>query len=64
MGNINYPAQEIKEQNTSPDGGEMFNNVKRLRSGDGSWRFEKGALIISDENGVDRVLIGFLKDGF
>lgn len=44
--------------------GQMLNNIKRLSAGDGSWRFERGALIISDENGVDRVLVGFLKDGF
>jgi len=39
--------------------GEILNNVKRLSIGDGSLRMERGAMIISDESGTDRVLIGF-----
>jgi len=47
---------EVKE---TPVGGQIMNNVKRLSVGDGSLRIEGGAMIISDENGVDRVLIGY-----
>lgn len=54
------PATTIE----TPVSGHDLSNVKRLRSGDGSWRFEKGALIVSDENGIDRVLIGYLEDKF
>lgn len=58
-------VEQVQPTSDTPDtDGQMLNNIKRLSSGDGSWRFERGALIISDENGVDRVLVGFLKDGF
>ena len=43
----------------TPPGGEILNNVKRISVGDGSLRIEGGAIIVSDENGVDRVLIGY-----
>jgi len=61
MGEINIEPTPI---NANEQSGEIFNNVKRLRAGDGSWRFEGGALIITDENGIDRVLIGYLENGF
>lgn len=57
MGEINIEPQPLKDE--SNDTVQILNNIKRLRSGDGSWRFEKGALIITDETGVDRVLIGY-----
>ncbi len=44
--------------------GQVLKNVKQLTIGDGSVRIEGGALIISDETGVDRVHIGYLKDGY
>ena len=64
MGEINLEEQPIKQTNQSQYAGEIFNNVKRLRAGNGSWRFENGALIITDETGTDRILIGFLENGF
>jgi len=57
MGEINIESQPLLDE--SQDNAQILNNVKRLRSGDGSWRFERGALIITDETGTDRVLIGF-----
>lgn len=42
----------------------VMQHVKEMRVGDGSVRIKDGALIVSDETGQDRVLIGFLKDGF
>lgn len=56
--------EQVQPQIDQDDAGTALNNVKRLKSGDGTWRFERGALIITDENGIDRVLIGFLKNGF
>lgn len=44
--------------------GQVLKNVKQLTIGDGSVRIEKGALIITDETGTDRVLLGFLEDAF
>lgn len=63
MGTFDIPQVE-PEAKTTAVGGESLENIKRLRAGDGSWRFEGGALIISDESGIDRVLIGYQKDGF
>ena len=56
------PAYDPNSQNVS--GGQEIKNVKRMIIGDGRVRIENGALIIRDENGIDRVLIGFLKNGF
>lgn len=42
----------------------VMQHVKEMRVGDGSVRIKDGALIVSDETGQDRVLIGFLKSGF
>lgn len=44
--------------------GEILKNVKEMTIGDGKVRIKDGAIIISDETGTDRVLIGYLKDGF
>lgn len=56
----NFTIEETNQlEDNSNDDIQVLNNLKRLRSGDGSWRFEKGALIITDETGTDRVLIGF-----
>lgn len=42
----------------------QITNVKKLTIDGGDVRIENGALVVSDETGLDRVLIGFLKDGF
>lgn len=47
-----------------PDTGAVIKNLKELKISDGKVRIVGGAIIISDENGVDRVLIGYQKDGF
>lgn len=44
--------------------GEVLKNVKEMSIGDGKVRIKDGALIISDETGTDRVLIGYLEGGF
>ena len=44
--------------------GELLKNVKELTIGDGSVRIKDGAIIITDETGTDRVLIGLGKDLF
>ena len=49
---------------TSESNGGAYKNVKELKVGDGKLRLVDGAIIISDETGIDRVLIGFLKNGF
>lgn len=41
-----------------------ISNAKKLTIDGGSVRIEHGALIVSDETGIDRVLIGYLEDGF
>lgn len=61
MGELNVESTPLLDEG---DKQQIFNNVKRISVGDGSLRIEGGALIVSDENGVDRVLIGYLKDGF
>lgn len=42
----------------------VMQHVKEMRVGDGSVRIKDGALIVSDETGIDRIIIGFLKDKF
>lgn len=44
--------------------GQVLKNVKQMTIGDGSVRIEGGALIISDETGTDRVIIGYLPSAF
>lgn len=44
--------------------GSYLRNLKELRISDGKVRIENSAMIISDETGMDRVLIGYLKDAF
>lgn len=44
--------------------GSYLRNLKELRISDGKVRIENSAMIISDETGVDRILIGFLANGF
>lgn len=51
-------------QINSPNPGEVLKNVKELKIADGKVRIKDGAIIISDETGTDRVIIGRLEDGF
>lgn len=44
--------------------GSYLKNLKGLRMSDGKVRIENDAFIVSDETGIDRVIIGFLKDAF
>ncbi len=53
------PQLEEKENQ-----GSVMKNVKEFSLADGSVRIKGGAIIISDETGIDRVLIGFSKNGF
>lgn len=53
------PEKFEKDQNVG-----QITNVKKLTIDGGDVRIEHGALIVSDETGLDRVLIGYLKDGF
>ena len=62
MSELNVESQPLVEENVNNQ--QIFNNIKRLSIGDGSLRVEGGALIVSDENGVDRVLIGYGKGLF
>lgn len=56
---------EIKQTPIEDSGkGEILKNVKEMTIGDGSVRIKDGAIIITDEEGVDRVIIGYLKDAF
>jgi len=43
---------------------QYFKNVKEFKTADGKVRIKDGALIVSDETGTDRVLIGYYKDLF
>lgn len=52
---------QLEEKETQ---GSVIKNVKEISVSDGRVRIKDGAIIISDETGLDRVLIGFLKDGF
>jgi len=64
MGNFATEENPIEDELNVKAKAGIYDNIKRLSSGDGSWRFENGALIITDETGVDRVLIGYGKDLF
>lgn len=60
MAEFTVENQQLPDTNK----GEIIKNVKEMTVGDGSVRIKDGAMIITDETGVDRVLIGFLKDAF
>lgn len=57
------PVQPLDIPSQSSNG-ENIKNLKELKIGDGSVYIRDGAIIIKDETGMDRVLIGFLKSGF
>jgi len=42
----------------------VMQHVKEMRVGDGSVRIKDGALYITDETGIDRVVIGYLENKF
>lgn len=61
MVEIEQVQPQMEEGDTQ---GKVLKNLKEISVGDGSVRIKDGAIIISDETGIDRVLIGYLKDGF
>jgi len=58
---IEQVQPQMEESDTQ---GKVLKNVKEFSLADGSVRIKGGAIIISDETGIDRVLIGFSKNGF
>ncbi len=42
----------------------VMKNVKELRISDGKVRIKDGAIYITDETGIDRIVIGYLEDAF
>lgn len=59
-----FTVDKTELQMNLPLTGENLKNLKSLKISDGKVRIVDGALIISDETGTDRVLIGYQKDGF
>ena len=58
---------EFQTQNVEPEMAEdnqVLKNVKELRISDGKVRIKDGAIFITDETGVDRIVIGRLLDAF
>lgn len=49
---------------TSDSNGLNSKNVKELKIGDGSVYIRDGAIYITDETGLDRIVIGYLKNSF
>ena len=60
MAEFNVENQAIPDTNK----GEVLKNVKEMTIGDGKVRIKDGAIYITDETGVDRVVIGYLEDAF
>lgn len=59
-----FTLQPTPLEMDDPNIDQRFKNVRELRISDGKVRIKDGAIIISDETGTDRVVIGFLKDAF
>lgn len=58
---------EFETQNVEPEMAQddrVMKNVKELRISDGKVRIKDGAIFITDETGIDRVVIGRLLDMF
>ena len=55
MAEFTLDQQPLEDTNM----GEVMKNVKEMTIGDGKVRIKNGAIIISDETGTDRVLIGY-----
>lgn len=43
---------------------KVMKNVKELRISDGKVRVKDGAIFVTDETGIDRIVIGRLLDAF
>ena len=61
MREVNQVQPQLEEGDTQ---GKVLKNLKEISIGDGSVRIKDGAIIITDETGTDRVIIGYLKDAF
>lgn len=58
---------EFQTQNVEPEMAEdnkVMKNVKELRVSDGKVRIKDGAIFVTDETGIDRIVIGRLLDAF
>lgn len=58
---------EFQTQNVEPEMAEdnkVMKNVKELRISDGKVRVKDGAIFVTDETGIDRIVIGRLLDAF
>lgn len=62
MSEFTIDPMELPMNNPNID--QVFKNVKEMSIGDGKVRIKDGAIIVSDETGTDRVLIGYGKDLF
>lgn len=57
MSEFTIEPQPLVDENPNTD--KVFKNVKEFRLADGKVRIKDGAIIITDETGTDRVLIGY-----
>jgi len=57
MSEFTIEPQPLVDENPNTD--QVFKNVKEFRLADGKVRIKDGAIIITDETGTDRVLIGY-----
>ena len=58
---------EFETKNVEPEMAQddrVMKNVKVLRISDGKVRIKDGAIYITDETGIDRIVIGYLEDAF
>jgi len=64
MAEVTIETKPLPEYNSEYKGKTDLDGLRSLVFADGKLRIENGALIITDETGVDRVLIGFYKNLF
>lgn len=57
-----FSTEHVEPEMAQDD--RVMKNVKELRISDGKVRIKDGAIIISDETGLDRIIIGRLEDAF
>lgn len=57
-----FETQHVEPEMAEDD--RVMKNVKELRISDGSVRIKDGAIIVTDETGIDRIIIGRLEDAF
>ncbi|MFA6295537.1 MAG: hypothetical protein WC666_03925, partial [Candidatus Paceibacterota bacterium] len=62
MAEVIIETKAFPEYSSDYKGKQDIDSLRSLRFADGKLRIENGAFIITDETGVDRVLIGFYKD--